>query len=234
MTAARRVSWGHLQNAWDLGGLPTASGVTRFGQIYRSMSPDDLDDRGWADVAGSGIATVVDLRNDYEVAVVTARPTTIDVIRCAIEDQGDASFMADWGDRLGSPVYYAEVLRRWPELVAAAISSVSDAAGPVLFHCGAGRDRTGMISAIIEELVGVDRDAILADYESGVRAYNHWLLSHESREKPAAPEVLNSRIHTARGELAQFLDEIDVEEYLLAAGVSTDQLSRLRSRLSPG
>jgi hypothetical protein len=43
---SRAVFWGDLQNAWDLGGLPTATGTTRFGRLYRSMGPDDLDAAG--------------------------------------------------------------------------------------------------------------------------------------------------------------------------------------------
>jgi hypothetical protein len=42
----RAVVWGELQNAWDLGGLPTATGRTQSGRIFHSMSPDHLDAAG--------------------------------------------------------------------------------------------------------------------------------------------------------------------------------------------
>jgi protein-tyrosine phosphatase len=228
---SREVAWGDLQNAWDLGGLPTASGATRFGRLFRSMSPDILDTDGWADVLAAGIATVVDLRNDYEVTTVLARPEQITVHRRAIEDQDDADFMAAWGTKLGSPAYYPEILRRWPGLVAAAIGAIADAPGPVLFHCGAGRDRTGMIAAMLAELVGVEREAILDDYEGAVRAYCAWLRTHPAREKPMSATELDAHLRTSREELTSFLDALDVERYLLAAGVTTGQLANIRARL---
>jgi protein-tyrosine phosphatase len=225
------VSWGDLHNAWDLGGLPTAFGSTRYGRIFRSMDPDKLDTAGWEDVRAAGITTVVDLRNDYEVKDAPDRPTTLTIIRRPIEDQSDAEFMAEWGERLGSPAYYPEILRRWPDLVAAAIASIADATGPVLFHCGAGRDRTGMISALICTIAGVDRSAILDDYESGVRAFDAWKLANPFREPPQTESELDLHLRSARGELSAFLAGIEVEDYLVDAGIRAAQLNAIRSRL---
>lgn len=231
---SRAVAWGDLQNAWDLGGLPTATGLTRRGQLFRSMNPDPLEAAGWVDILGAGISTVVDLRNDDEVAAIVARPDAVTVHRRAIEDQDDADFMAQWGERLGSPAYYPEILRRWPDLVAAAIAAIADAPGPVLFHCGAGRDRTGMISALIEELVGVDRAAILDDYSCAVRAFNTWKLANPVREPSQSDAELDAHLLSARAELSDFLDSLDVEQYLLDAGLTPAQLASIRSRLLDG
>jgi protein-tyrosine phosphatase len=228
---SRAVAWGDLQNAWDLGGLPIASGSTRPGRIFRSMSPDALDAAGWNAVRSAGIVTIVDLRNDYEVGEAIERPPELTVLRAPIEDQSDDQFMAEWGDRLGSPAYYGEILRRWPGLVAAAIIAIADAPGPVLFHCGAGRDRTGMISAMIEQLVGVEREAILDDYSAAVRAFNAWKTTNPFREPPQSDTELGEHLVSARGELADFLDCLDIEEYLLTAGLSRTQLASIRSRL---
>jgi protein-tyrosine phosphatase len=228
---ARSVAWGDLKNAWDMGGLPAATGTTRFGRLFRSMHPDQLDSSGWADVVATGIGAVVDLRNDYEVKDSPDRPASLTLIRRPIEDQSDTEFMATWGNRLGSPAYYPEILRRWPELVSAAIASIADAQGPVLFHCGAGRDRTGMIAALICTLVGVDRSAILDDYEAGVRAFNAWKLTNPFRERPQTATELDVHLASARGELSTFLDSIEVEGYLLGAGLRAEQIAAIRSRL---
>ena len=227
----RAVSWGDLENAWDLGGLPVASGATQHGRIFRSMSPDRLNASGWNDVLDAGIDTIVDLRNDDEVSSAVVRPVGLTVIRRSIEDQSDTDFMSLWGERLGSPEYYPEILRRWPGLVAAAVTAIAEAPGSVLFHCGAGRDRTGMISAIIEQLVGVDRAAILNDYSAAVRAYNSWLWVNPGREKPMSDDEVDAHLESALPELEAFLDTHDFESYLIAAGVTPRQLDRLRSRL---
>jgi protein-tyrosine phosphatase len=228
---SRAVAWGDLENAWDLGGQPTPSGPTRFGRVFRSMRLDDLDAEGWAALAASGTRSIVDLRNDDEVTAATDRPGAIALARCPIEDQSDSEFMAVWGERLGSPAYYSEILRRWPALVVAALGAIADAPGPVLFHCGAGRDRTGMISAMIGQLVGVHKPAILDDYENAVRAFNAWKKSHPNREAHQSNAELEAHLITARAELRMFLDEFDFEAYLLGAGLAPGQIARIRSRL---
>jgi protein-tyrosine phosphatase len=227
----RSVEWRLLHNAWDLGGLPTAFGHTQFGRVFRSANPDDADASSWAAVATSGVCTIVDLRNDDEVSV-SLRPTGLTVQRRPIEDQADDSFMNIWGDRLGSPAYYPEVLRRWPSLVAEAISAIADAPDDgVLLHCVAGRDRTGMIVAMLLSLVGVAREAVLDDWESAARAINTWWSIHGGPKGHLEGATLEGYVAGGRAELDEFLDGADVEEYLLTAGVSARQVARLRSRL---
>jgi protein-tyrosine phosphatase len=180
----------------------------------------------------SGVRVLVDLRNDDEVLLDTVRPPQVVVERRPVEDQSDVTFMGEWSERLGSPGYYTEVLRRWPSLVTAVFTAVADVCGDaVLIHCGAGRDRTGMITAMILELVGVDREAIVDDYERGVRDTNEWLRLNDRREKPQSDEALEQHILRARAELVQFLDETPVERYLRGAGVSSEAVERIRSRL---
>jgi protein tyrosine phosphatase (PTP) superfamily phosphohydrolase (DUF442 family) len=195
------------------------------------MNPDGVDAEGWAAIARAGISTIVDLRNDDEVRAAPGRPTALTVIRRPIEDQNDAEFMSVWGSRLGTPAYYPEILRRWPALVASAIASIADAPGPVLFHCAAGRDRTGMISAMIEELVGVDRSSILDDYAAAVRAFNVWKHANPVREKPQADAEVDAHLAIALPELTAFLDGLDIAQYLLHAGLTELQVDRIRTKL---
>ncbi|MEO7147436.1 MAG: tyrosine-protein phosphatase [Terrimesophilobacter sp.] len=231
------VSWGGLHNVRDLGGLPCRRGVTAFGRVYRSPRLDDLDASAWGDLDRDGIRTIVDLRNDDEVAVLRLRPEHVNVVRAPIEDQTDAEFMRVWGASLGSPAYYPENLRRWPKLVAQAIAAVADAPiGGVLVHCSAGRDRTGLIAALLLDLVEVEHHAILADYELGVRATNDFLLGlQHPHERPKSERDLENAVLTARRDLGALLDELDIRSYLLSSGVTEIQLEKLHRRmLAPG
>ena len=80
---------------------------------------------------------------------------------------------SSWGRHLGSPDYYAENLRRWPGLIAAAIGAVADAPdGGVLVHCAAGRDRTGLVVALLLRVAGVPVADVLDDHEQGLREIN--------------------------------------------------------------
>ena len=233
----RTVSWGDLHNARDLGGLPSRGSVTAFGSVFRSPRLDDLDATAWGDLDRDGIRTIVDLRNDDEVAVLRLRPEHISVVRAPIEDQTDTEFMDVWAESLGSPAYYGENLRRWPALIACAIAAVADApTGGVLIHCSAGRDRTGLIVALLLNLAEVEHSAILADYELGVRATNDFLLGlQHPHERPKTERDLENAVSTARRGLGALLDELDVRNYLLGAGVAEIQLEQIQRRmLVPG
>jgi protein-tyrosine phosphatase len=221
-----------LHNFRDLGGMTAGDRVTGSGRVYRSGSPDELTATEWSAITDLGITTLVDLRNPDEIHFARWRPHGIASLNHPVEDQSDADFMAVWGERLGSPIYYAEVLGRWPELLAGAFSAIADAPpGGLLLHCAAGRDRTGMIVALLLTLVGVDRGAILDDYERAVRAYNVRLQRGDLRERARSDAELDAEVANSRRELSEFLDSVDVESYLLGAGVTPSQLAAIQSRL---
>ena len=228
----RDLPWGDLPNARDLGGLPAREGITERGRIFRSASPDTLDATGWSAIANAGVTTVVDLRNDDEVGAATFRPSSITVARRPIEDRSDAEFMAQWGDRLGTPVYYSEILDRWPGLVAAAVTTIADAPdGAVLLHCASGQDRTGMIAAIVLQVAGVEREAILSDYAAGVRGNNEWWRVNGEPGDAMSDDQLTQRLREILPLLEAFLDGVDLDQYLLDSGVTAEQLNRVRARL---
>jgi hypothetical protein len=226
------VRHSELHNFHDLSGIATPAGPIRPGRLFRSANPDNLSASGWLEVHARGIRTIVDLRNDYEVSPSTSRPPDLAIVRCPIEDQSDDEFMAVWGDRLGSPEYYPEVLRLWPELVSGAVGAVADAApGGVLLHCMAGRDRTGMITAIILELLEVERDTIAQNYARSVREIDAWWRIHGGPKGSMTDSELDDFVGNAAVLLNDFLDHVPVREYLVGAGVTSAQLDRINSRL---
>jgi protein-tyrosine phosphatase len=220
-----------LHNLHDLGGLATPSGTIQPGRLFRSANPDGLTASGWRELLDEGIRTIVDLRNDDEL-VDNLRPSELRVERRPVEDQSDTEFMAEWGDRLGSPEYYLETTRRWPELIAAAVSAVADApAGGVLIHCMAGRDRTGMITAMVLELVGVSREAIFDDFARSATGINDWWRIHGGPKGSQSDDELEVYLAEAEVSLGEFLDAVETVAYLGAAGITPDQLARLSARL---
>lgn len=100
-------------------------------------------------------------------------------------------------------------MRRWPGLVASALEAIADAdaESAVIVHCGAGRDRTGMISALLLAAAGVQEEAILDDYETGVRSIARHFASMDAPPEPLLPDAdLDALILTSRRELSAFLD----------------------------
>ncbi|MFF2495694.1 tyrosine-protein phosphatase [Agromyces sp. NPDC058064] len=228
----RRMTWAGLPNTWDLGGLDGARGTTRYGRVYRSAMLDGLDVAGRAELYDDGVRTVIDLRNLDEIGAAIDSPFTRHHL--PVEDQSDPEFMARW-PRLDTPGYYPEVLERWPALVAAVFGSLAEAGaetgtahGAVLLHCAHGRDRTGMITAMLLQLCEVDRGAIVADYLGAVHAIAEHTASTGGVEAADEPAELDAR---RTRELEEFLDGLDVAGYLRGNGLTASDLERVRARL---
>lgn len=228
----RAMTWGGLHNVWDLGGLPAAEADTVRGRVFRSPRLDDLDAAGWDALLASGVRTVVDLRNDDEVAPL-ALPAGVTVHRRPVEDQGDAAFMGEWGRRLNSPAAWRPTLEAFPDKVVAALRAVAEAPedGAVLVHCAGGRDRTGLISAMLLQLAGTAREGIVNDYWLGVIAANFHLRDHpRPHERGRTDAELGPWLDEVTEHLEAFLDEVDAADWLRAQGAG-ELVAPLRRRL---
>jgi protein-tyrosine phosphatase len=201
--------------------------MTNQGRIYRSGRLDDLGADGWERLLGDGVATLIDLRNGSEVREVPLRPTSLRVASRPVEDEQDEEFMTEWRGRLGNPEYYLVAVERWPELFRATFEAVADAPdGGVVIHCSAGRDRTGLVVSLLLDAAGVEREAILDDYEWSVRATNDWLTAHPLPHETAVdPVTLSARIGEARAALTTFLNAVDRRPFASVLAVAAARLT---------
>lgn len=247
----RDLAWPGCVNARDLGGLPTASGhPTRWGAAVRCGSLHRLTAEGWRALESHGIRTVVDLRNEIERG---AEPYAcpLPVVPAPLEDDTDREFIDRWRP-FSTPHYYLAALERWPDRTAAAVAAFARApAGGVVIHCGLGRDRTGLVSLLLLALAGVGAADIADDYERSAGRLPpldiHALLANPSNvnartrrefEEDQATERRRRSETSDRDALLDVLSSVDVEDYLLGAGMGRDDLAAVRARLlsppSPG
>ena len=220
----RILTWDGCQNVRDLGGLSTSNGrMTRFDAVVRSDTPARLTAAGWSALCDYGIRTIITLcthgMKENELDFESPH-SDIAIIQAPIEDVTDEDFVQKWAinELWGTPLYYRDALRRWPERHASVISAIAQAQpGGVLFHCKRGHDRTGIISLLLLALVGVKQEEILADYE----------LSAD----PERDTVLAREGSSVREALLGALDGLDIQDYLLIGGASQDDLAAVRRRL---
>lgn len=146
-------------NVRDLGGLVTGDGqLVRTGRVFRSDYPTFAVVADGAAIRDLGLRTVVDLRRGFEADAecVSWSEHGVDYHRCPITAAGGE---ASWSAR------YRGYLAQRPETVVEAVRRIANATGhPVLFHCAAGKDRTGVIAAVLLQLLGVSDEDIVADY----------------------------------------------------------------------
>jgi protein-tyrosine phosphatase len=163
---------GQLVNLRDLGGLPLAAGgVTRPGVLYRSDAPypgDGIPDS----VPVWPPATVIDLRSPGEGAPGYAWPAGVSVHQVPLTSR--AAVVTDSRQDAGGALprelpssveaLYLQVLEAVPHLLASCVAIAANSPSPVLVHCTAGKDRTGMTVALLLLVGGVEPEAVMADY----------------------------------------------------------------------
>jgi protein-tyrosine phosphatase len=220
------LDWDGCRNVRDLGGFATPAGTTAFGVFVRSDNARELTPAGWCAASEYGIRAVLDLRSEPERAADPPAHPGFAHRRLSLFDHfdGDPVYRADLLARvagLGAAEKHRTLYREALELDAArfaeAVGFLAHADGGVLFHCAGGKDRTGVLAALLLRLAGVPVEAIEEDY---VRSEARLQLAES-----APPDVINHVIAETEAQHGS------VVAYLLEAGASERSLLDIRARL---
>lgn len=218
-------------NVRDLGGLPTGDGTTvRHGRIFRSDYPGFAEVGGGAGIRELGLRSVVDLRRraeaDLECVAWTAHG--VDYHRVPLSAGGETSWHAK---------YHAYLTHR-PETVVAAVRRVLAVdAHPVLFHCAAGKDRTGTVAALVLGVLGVDAEHVVVDYaltERGLEPILDRLLGidfYAGMLEGDAREGQHPRPENMRGFLAWLEERGGASAWLLDHGLARAEIEQFRAAM---
>lgn len=244
----RRLIWDACYNVRDIGGYETAGGQTRYRAVVRADNLCNLSEEGQAALAEYGVRTIVDLRGPWETpsdsspfARQGAYSDVITYLNLPLidaDDLGEAAF-----EKAGSVAdSYRHMLDTYMEPIAAIMTAIARAPrGAVLVHCHAGKDRTGLVVAMMLELMGVARETIAEDYSLSDTylkpLYAQWLENVSENADQVVVERLRQNALCAPDTMLNTLSYLDeryggVREYLLAAGVDCDDLERICRRLT--
>ena len=233
-----------LDNVRDAGGLPLRDGGrTRFGQLFRSANLRYVTN---ADVAHLvdvlGLRLVIDLRTAREIdrdgptAVADAGVETVAL--SFIPEDGEA--LPETGDQTDPLLraYLGYLVDRTENVVQAVRLLGGPDAGPTLVHCAAGKDRTGVLLALVLDAVGVEREAVIADYALSSQHVEAMFRRWTTAAGREMPDDLTP--HLPRAEvIATVLARLDDEHgrdgaagWLRANGLDDAVLDRLRERLT--
>jgi protein-tyrosine phosphatase len=254
------MSWIDLEgavNVRDVGGLPTEDGgATVRGRLLRADNLQQLSPADIAILVGDiGLTTVVDLRSSHERAKEGPAPldavdgvrhvhhpvlpelgAATDVVAAALltrADQDRSRYPAD-----PAAGHYLGYLEDRPDQVTAALRTIAHSPGPVLVHCAAGKDRTGVVVALALSAAGVRRAAIVADYAAtGERVEAILGRLRSSRTYAGDLDGKPAIVHQARPEtMTAFLEQLDaryggVPAWLADHDFSGEDQRLLRARL---
>ncbi|MGW1997836.1 tyrosine-protein phosphatase [Embleya sp. NPDC001921] len=166
----RHIPFRRLHNFRDLGGYAAADGrIVAWGRLYRSDSPANLSGGDAEQFFALGVRTVVDLRHPHEIdrhGRIAAHSSFAYHNVCTEHRPWD---QASLGPDTDVPRFLAD---RYAELAVDGVAQIrqvldilaSADTPPAVFHCAAGKDRTGVIAALVLALLGVDEEDIVADY----------------------------------------------------------------------
>lgn len=246
-------------NSRDTGGMPLRDGgQTRTGVLFRSDALVAITDSGLDALDASPIGTIVDFRTDTErrdapnrlparafstehlsvlegamTGLAAAQTPTPEAVRAALQA------IPTLGDLYIRMLQHAAAsFARVARLVAA---PTDDTKSGVLVHCTAGKDRTGVATALLLDAVGAERDAVIADYASSQRnlagEWSERMLAAVARTGvPMLPQIVTLVTETPPDAMQTMLTWLDDQggtvAYLRAAGVADDEFAMLRARLA--
>ena len=258
-TESRLVPLQGSFNFRDLGGYPGRGGrLTRWGRLYRADALHELTAADVAHLRHLGLRTIVDLRTERELARSGRGPLEpegvafhhLAVVQEGVRGDG-TSDRAAVGEAVAAPapagddlaeryLWYLDVGRA--SLVEALTILGGEEHYPLVFHCAAGKDRTGVLAALILSILGVGRDVIVADYVITAERLRfimeRWLADPEFAERMA--KVPATRFSVEALTMEGFLDQLQIRyggarEWALDAGIPAEVLDRMDDLLlEPG
>lgn len=222
-----------MVNARDLGGLPLiGGGTTQFGVLWRSDAPH-VDDRRPTHLAPWPPRTVVDLRefdagDSHPLARLGSRVLSVPLMNPAHPRFiPTPSSLAD---------LYLNVLDEEGGLFASIVESAATREGPLLVHCAAGKDRTGLVVALLLLLGGVEPEAVVDDYtrtQLAMAGVIQRLQRSGIESDPNRPDLMRARAESIEVAIGHWQAHPDgAEGWVTQLGVGPDVVDRWKMRLS--
>src|SRR6476660_2692318 len=193
-------------NFRDLGGHATPDGTVRSGHVYRSDSlahvePDDVVHL----VEERGIVLVVDLRREHEVEsapLAALESAGVRVVHHSLIDPAVPPLQTnDIVDGTLADRYVSILDTSGEQFVSVLRLITDDANHPMVFQCAAGKDRTGLVAAMVLGPLGVDEETIVADYAATAMVVDLLLARLQARlpdRAPLGPRIMSAEADTMR------------------------------------
>lgn len=231
-----------VYNLRELGGYPTADhGETKTHRLLRSGDLGKMTREAQQALVDYGLKTVVDLRDPAELAQLADPFATFGSVTYL-----HLPFFDDAGEKMGPPDLtkskgwrYLRWFDGYPDNVAAIFRGIAGAKdGVTLFHCVAGKDRTGLVAGMMLALAGVPDQTVDADYAASYDLLKPWtaMLREEAEKQGEDMSTFERRAETFPETMQEVLDGFrsqygGVAGYLRKVGLTEEEIVALEARL---
>ncbi|GBU10976.1 hypothetical protein AwErysi_05920 [Erysipelotrichaceae bacterium] len=231
MQYIRRFNFEKVYNMRELGGYPIGEkSLTKWGAFLRSDCLENLKEKEIEVLCKYGVTTVIDLRFVEEATENQSPLQNYEGIICHNISLEKTNFKDLQMHTLTLGEMYLTFLTEYA-FIKKVFHLLAVSAGCVLFHCSAGKDRTGVISALLLKLVGVSDFDVLADYQMTA---TYLAPKFETVWKNIPKEMIHLLGSTPES-MQVFLSAIEkefgtAENYLLATGVDALEISAIKAK----
>lgn len=217
---ARTLDFEGCVNFRDIGGYRTANGrMVAWRTLFRADGLNKLTDADIVLMTDLGLATVIDLRTLVEAEQRGSFPVDrvpVSYVGLPLTDVLPATEdLPDWGEAAYVATRYGAMVSEGGHMLTSAIQTLATGTAlPAVMHCSAGKDRTGVLSALILAFLGVPDETIVDDYALSAAAMG-LLLERLKAEYPDAVEEVEryapAVLHVVPETMEQFLAELKVQ-----------------------
>lgn len=218
-------------NLRDLGGYPVGQDKqTNWGVLLRSDLPAGLSNKDEQFFRDMGISTIIDLRSEEEANIHPCYFRNLDGFDYHhYHLMGDLNFTEDNDDSVIAQSYFS--MTKNP-IYTKIFKTLANAPEGALFHCTAGKDRTGTTAAILLMLAGVSTPDVVADYTITYPYLGNLVVSMKENY-PDLPEFVGmSKPEWITDFIDMFVAEYEsAENFLSGIGLNDEEISKLRAKL---
>ena len=235
-----------VHNFRDLGGYPTTDGrTTRWRALYRADGLHRLAGADLEVIRALGLRTVIDLRRPDEISERGAFPVDdhpVDYHHLSVLDAMWHGHGAPRSSTTTPTSSSGRTRRCWPPAARRSPAAIDVLAAPdalpAVFHCAAGKDRTGLLAMLVLGALGVPHEYIAADYALTAARMAHaraWYAEHFPDQVALAADVPSAFLAALPAAMARLIDDLCAEHgslraYVQSLGVSDDDARPLGDR----
>ena len=233
-------------NVRDLGGYKTEDGHrTKSHTLIRAGNLDKLPEASQQQLIAYGIKTVIDIRDEWEVAhypnafADSPHVTYLNIPLLGDALSNDDAWQKDTADYDRLSDLYITYLEGCKRQIAAILTTIANQDMPTVFHCHAGKDRTGIIAALLLSMSGVSVEDIATDYSLSDQHIQHLItewrqyavangqdMEEFARKTASRPETMV--------EMMDYLNRTygSTRDYLRSCGISDVVIDTIKVALS--